>query len=290
MLIEQINDPLLHLVRNAMDHGIETSEARIASGKSPQGTLRLAASQDAGSIVIEVTDDGSGINRARVLAKAREQGLVQPDETPSDAEILNLILRPGFSTSAAVTNLSGRGVGMDVVKRNVEQLRGSLEIESREGLGTTFRIRLPLTLAIIDGFLLRVGGVAYVVPLELVEECVDLEVGAAGGDYLALRGKALPLLPLYETFGHRGTRSRRRGVIVVRWGGRRVGLVVDELLGKLQTVIKPMSPLFQSLSGITGSTVLGDGTIALILDVPGLLSLGESLGLEPVLETGPSTP
>ena len=274
-LIEQINDPLLHLVRNALDHGIERSEVRVANGKSPQGTLRLAASQDAGCIVIEVSDDGRGIDRGKVLAKAQERGLVPPEHGLADNEILNLILQAGFSTADAVTSLSGRGVGMDVVKRNIELLRGTLEIESPAGLGTTFRIRLPLTLAIIDGFLLRVGGVAYVVPLGLVEECVDLQLDSADDHYLSLRGNALPLLPLYEQFGHRSARSRRRGVIVVRWGGRRVGLIVDELLGKLQTVIKPMSPLFESLCGVTGSAVLGDGTIAMILDVPALLRLAE---------------
>jgi two-component system chemotaxis sensor kinase CheA len=277
VLIEQINDPLLHLVRNAMDHGIETAQVRLERGKPARGLLHLAALRDAGSIVIEVRDDGAGINRSRVLAKARQQGLVPADETPPENEILSLILQPGFSTVEVVTNLSGRGVGMDVVKRNIEQLRGSLEIESQEGCGTTFRIRLPLTLAIIDGFLLRVGGVSYVVPLELVEECVELDAAAATGGYLSLRGQPLPLLPLYETFGHSGPRTRRRGIIVARWGGRRVGLVVDELLGKLQTVIKPLSPLFESLRGVTGSTVLGDDTIALILDVPGLLSLAQSI-------------
>jgi len=276
-LIEQVSDPLLHLVRNAIDHGIETPEVRVAKGKPAQGTLSLSATQDAGCIVIEVSDDGGGINRDRVLEKARQQGLVAPEHTPTDQEILNLILQAGFSTAEVVTNLSGRGVGMDVVKRNIEQLRGSLEIESPQGKGTTFRIRLPLTLAIIDGFLLKVGGVAYVVPLDLVEECVDLEVGAGGGNYLALRGRALPLIPLYEVFGHTGAHMRRRGVIVVRWGDRRAGLVVDELLGKLQTVIKPMSPLFEDLGGVTGSTILGDGTIGMILDVPELLTQQQQL-------------
>ena len=277
VLIEQINDPLLHLVRNAMDHGIETADDRIARGKTARGLLHLAAHRDAGSIVIEVRDDGAGINRSKVLAKARNQGLIAADETPADGEILDLILRPGFSTAETVTNLSGRGVGMDVVKRNIEQLRGSLEIESQEGLGTTFRIRLPLTLAIIDGFLLRVGGISYVVPLELVEECVELEATTVTGGYLCLRGEPLPLLPLYEAFGHTGLRARRRGIIVARWGSRRVGLIVDELLGKLQTVIKPLSPLFESLTGVTGSTVLGDDSVALILDVPGLLTLAQSV-------------
>lgn len=276
-LVEHISDPLLHLVRNAIDHGIEPAEARAAKGKPAQGTLSLTAAQDAGSIVIEVSDDGAGIDRAKVLAKARQRGLVPEGETPPEDRILNLILEPGFSTADVVTNLSGRGVGLDVVKRNVEQLRGTLEIHSRPGAGTTFRIRLPLTLAIIDGFLLRVGGVSYVVPLELVEECIELGADHTGGDYLPLRGSALPLLPLYEAFEHRGKRARRRGVLVVRWGGRRAGLVVDELLGKMQTVIKPLSPLFTNLGGISGSTVLGDGTIALLLDVPGLIRIGETL-------------
>jgi len=275
VLIEQINDPLLHLVRNAMDHGIEPAATRLLQGKSAHGVVHLAAYRDAGNIVIEVRDDGAGINRSKVLEKARRQGLLALQETPADSEILNLILQPGFSTADVVTNLSGRGVGMDVVKRNIEQLRGALEIESREHLGTTFRIRLPLTLAIIDGFLLRVGGISYVVPLELVEECVELDTSMVTGGYLSLREEPLPLLPLYEAFGHSGPRARRRGIIVTRWGERRVGLVVDELLGKLQTVIKPLSPLFEQLPGVTGSTVLGDDTIALILDVPVLLRLAQ---------------
>jgi two-component system, chemotaxis family, sensor kinase CheA len=287
VLIEQINDPLLHLVRNAMDHGIETAEARLARGKASRGTVHLAALRDGGSIVIEVRDDGAGINRAKVLEKARSQGLITSQEDPTESEILNLILQPGFSTAQVVTNLSGRGVGMDVVKRNIEQLRGTLEIESREGLGTTFRIRLPLTLAIIDGFLLRVGGISYVVPLELVEECIELEDTTVSAGYLSLRGKPLPLLPLYEAFGHSGPRARRRGIIVARWGGRRVGLVVDELLGKLQTVIKPLSPLFASLPGLTGSTVLGDDTIALILDVPALLCLAGQINTDELATAKP---
>jgi two-component system, chemotaxis family, sensor kinase CheA len=276
-LVELINDPLMHLVRNAIDHGIESAETRVASGKAERGTLRLSAAQEGGSVVIQVGDDGAGIHRDKVLAKARQRGLLGNADTPSDQDIINLILQPGFSTAETVTNLSGRGVGMDVVKRNIEQLRGTLEIESAAGEGTTFRIRLPLTLAIIEGFLVRVGGFTYVLPLELVEECIEAAAPRSDDGVIELRGCALPVLHLHEVFGTDAARTRRRAIVVVRSGGRRVGLIVDELLGKFQAVIKPLSPVFAGLAGVIGSSILGDGTIALILDIPDVLRLGAAL-------------
>lgn len=274
-LIENITDPLTHLVRNSIDHGIETREVRRSRGKDPCGTVRLDAHHDSGSVVIEVADDGGGLNRDRIVAKAIERGLIDAGRTLTDAEAYALIFEPGFSTVDQVTNLSGRGVGMDVVRRNVEALRGTVEIDSRPAKGTTVRIRLPLTLAIIDGFLVGVGGSSFVIPLELVEECVELDrQERAAGDgrrYINLRGAVLPFVRLRELFAVRGTAARRESIVVIRCGGKRFGVVVDELLGELQTVIKPLSRLFSRIRGIGGSTILGTGQLALILDVPSLL-------------------
>lgn len=272
-VVERIGDPLMHLVRNAMDHGIEDAATRGAAGKPPKGTLKLNAYHDSGNIVIEVSDDGRGINRKRVLDKARQRGLIAEDEQPADDAILNLIFEPGFSTAEKITNLSGRGVGMDVVKRNIEALRGSVKLKSVEGEGATVEIRLPLTLAIIDGFLVGVDRSSYVVPLDLVVECLELHVADDGSDkdYLDLRGEVLPLLRLREVFDIAGAMPKRASVVVVRAAGQKVGLVVDRLMGELQTVIKPLGQMFKHLSGISGSTILGDGGVALILDVPVLL-------------------
>jgi two-component system chemotaxis sensor kinase CheA len=272
-VVERIGDPLMHLVRNAMDHGIEDAATREAAGKPPKGTLKLNAYHDSGNIVIEVADDGRGLNRQRILDKARQRGLVGEDEQPDDDAILNLIFEPGFSTAEKITNLSGRGVGMDVVKRNIEALRGSVKLKSVEGQGATVEIRLPLTLAIIDGFLVGVEKSSYVVPLDLVVECLELHLGSDGTDkdYLDLRGEVLPLLRLREVFDVAGAMPKRASIVVVRAAGQKVGLVVDRLMGELQTVIKPLGRMFKHLSGISGSTILGDGGVALILDVPVLL-------------------
>ncbi|QWT46518.1 chemotaxis protein CheA [Azospira inquinata] len=276
-VVEKISDPLTHLVRNSMDHGIESTEERLARGKSPRGRVSLNAYHESGSIVIEVGDDGGGLNRDKIFAKALEKGLVAQGQTLSDREVFNLIFEPGFSTAAQVTNLSGRGVGMDVVRRNIATLRGSTEIESKEGLGTTIRIRLPLTLAIIDGFLIQVGDSAFVVPLDMVHECLELPTdqklldGESNSHYLALRGEALPYLRLRQLLQVEGETSTRENVVVVQSGGRRAGLVVDRLLGEFQTVIKPLGQMFRHLRGISGSTILGTGEVALILDVPSLV-------------------
>ncbi|GAA1040484.1 chemotaxis protein CheA [Virgisporangium ochraceum] len=271
-LVERISDPLMHLVRNSLDHGVELPAERQRRGKPAHGTLQLNAYHDAGSIVLEVSDDGGGLDRERILAKAVERGLIEPETVLTDQEVFDLIFEPGFSTAAAVSDLSGRGVGMDVVKRNVQALRGSVEIESTFGAGTTLRIRLPLTLAIIDGFLVGVGGSSFVVPLDRVTECVELAVEASHRDCINLRGEVLPLIRLRPLFGIDDEPPRRQSVVVVEESGQRAGLVVDALLGQFQTVIKPLGPLFTGLTWISGATMLGDGGIALIVDVGPLVA------------------
>ncbi|WP_435627182.1 chemotaxis protein CheW [Candidatus Ferrigenium straubiae] len=273
-VVEKIGDPLTHLVRNSMDHGIESAEVRIARGKPAKGTLKLNAYHDAGSIVIEVSDDGGGLNKQRILKKAIERGLVNEGDNLSDREIYNLIFEAGFSTAETISNLSGRGVGMDVVKRNITALRGTVNLDSEEGQGATVRIRLPLTLAIIDGFLVGVGNSVYVVPLDMVVECIERaawENSGGDGRYLNLRGEVLPYLRLREHFEVEGEPARRENVVVVRYGEHKAGLVVDRLMGEFQTVIKPLGKVFNRVSGIGGFTILGSGEVALILDVPGLM-------------------
>jgi two-component system chemotaxis sensor kinase CheA len=269
-VVERIGDPLTHLVRNAMDHGIESAEVRLAQDKPAQGRLRLNAFHDAGSIVIEVADDGGGLNKARILHKAIERGLVSEGQHLPDQDIFNLIFEPGFSTAEQVSNLSGRGVGMDVVKRNITALRGSVELDSVEGQGTTARIRLPLTLAIIDGFIVGVGNASYVIPQDMVVECIELPA-IDGLDYLNLRGEVLPFIRLRELFNYVGTAPRRENVVVVQFAGQRAGLVVDRLVGEFQTVIKPLGKVFGQIGGVGGFTILGSGEVALILDVSGLI-------------------
>lgn len=275
-VVEKIGDPLMHLLRNAMDHGIENAEARLAAGKSAKGHLSLNAYHDSGSIVIEIADDGAGLNRERILEKAQERGLVASGAVLTDQEIYNLIFEPGFSTAEAVTNLSGRGVGMDVVKRNITLLRGTVDLDSRPGQGTVVRIRLPLTLAIINGFLVGIDQSTYVIPLDMVQECIELDEhqrqSSRNQGYLDLRGEVLPLVHLRDHFSHEGLAARRQNVVVVRYAEHKAGLVVDDLLGEFQTVIKPLGKLFGALRGISGSTILGSGAVALILDVPALLN------------------
>ncbi|MHA4869059.1 chemotaxis protein CheA [Duganella sp. PWIR1] len=269
-VVEKIGDPLMHLVRNAMDHGIEPAEVRVAAGKPAKGMIKLNAFHESGSIVIEVSDDGGGLRKEKILAKAIERGLVDPDRKLTDSEIYNLIFEAGFSTAEKITNLSGRGVGMDVVKRNITALRGSVDVGSREGQGTTVTVRLPLTLAIIDGFLVQVGSSVFVIPLDMIEECIEYAT-EPGQDYTNLRGQVLPLVRLRELFRIEGAATRRESIVVLKFGNHRAGLVVDTLLGEFQTVIKPLSPMFSEVKCISGSTILGSGEVALILDVSALM-------------------
>lgn len=274
-MIDKISDPLMHLVRNALDHGIESLENRRVHGKNDVAQIYLNAYHDSGSVVIEVADDGAGLNRDKILAKALDRGLITADQELSDHDIYELVMEPGFSTAGAITNVSGRGIGMDVVKRNVESLRGSINIDSQKGVGTTITIRLPLTLAIIDGFLVSVGTASYVVPLDMVVECMELSADdrkeISRRSFINLRDEVLPLLRLRDVFEVNEEDSRRENIVVIKCAGRRVGLVVDALLGEFQTVIKPLGKLFERLSGISGSTILGNGDVALILDVPTLV-------------------
>jgi len=290
-VIEKISDPLMHLVRNAMDHGIEAAELRAARGKPAQGTLTLDAFHDSGSIVISVQDDGGGLNRARILAKAIERGIVTSGQHLSDSEVYSLIFEPGFSTAEKVTNLSGRGVGLDVVKRNITALRGSVDLSSSEGVGTTVTVRLPLTLAIIDGFLVGVGKAVFAIPLDMIEECVAY-TAERSHDFTSLRGQVLPFIRLRELFSISGTPQRGENIVVLKHAGLKVGLVVDSLLGEFQTVIKPLGPIFNRVKCISGSTILGNGDVALILDVPALVrqAMFSKAGSEPVSLTSAHLP
>ena len=274
-VVQHIHDPITHMIRNALDHGIESPEVRTGKGKDPCGSVTLRAYREAGSIVIQLTDDGAGLDRERILARARARGRVTDPEMLTDHEIHRLVLEPGFSTAREITDLSGRGIGLDVVRRNVERLRGSVGIESRQGEGTTITLRLPLTLAIIAGFAVGVGSETYVIPLDTVVECLELprtgRPHADGRGVLNVRGQALPYLRLRDVFALPGSPKGREQVVVVRHDGGHVGLAVDALGGESQTVIKPLGPLFQGLPGIAGSAILGSGRVALILDVEALL-------------------
>ncbi|TCN90678.1 chemotaxis protein CheA [Shewanella fodinae] len=274
-VIEKIGDPLTHLVRNAIDHGIESPAVRAAAGKAEKGTIILNAYHDSGNIVIEVSDDGKGLDPELIRAKAIEKQLVDESAVLSREEILNLILEPGFSTAEKVSNLSGRGVGMDVVKRNIAELRGRVEIISQIGQGSTMRIILPLTLAIIDGFVIGVADEQFVVPLDAVLECLELKQqpdNPFDAPYFNLRGQVLPLIYLRHCLGVEGRYPARQNVVVVQSGGISAGLVVDCLLGEFQTVIKPLGKLFSKVGCISGSTILGNGSVALILDIHGLIN------------------
>ncbi|MBL8327459.1 MAG: chemotaxis protein CheA [Rubrivivax sp.] len=282
-MVEVLADPLMHLVRNSLDHGIEQPEERESNGKPRTGHLVLNAYHEAGSIVIEVIDDGRGLRRERILGKAIERGLISPEAQLSDPEVWQLIFAPGFSTADQVTDLSGRGVGMDVVRRNIESLRGQISLSSIEGQGTTTQIRLPLTLAMIDGFLTMVGSVYYVLPLAVVAECIDVprecrDAPERTCGTFDLRGEVLPYLDLARFYGSETGDARRRSLIVVRDGSVRIGLVVDRLLGEHQTVIKPLAGIFRHLKALAGSTILGSGDVALVLDMQGLVAAATQAG------------
>jgi two-component system chemotaxis sensor kinase CheA len=277
-LIEKISDPMTHLVRNSLDHGIESPEKRIAAGKDPRGTITLKASHQGGNVVIEVADDGGGLSRKRILAKAKERGLPVRDEM-SDQEVWALIMEPGFSTAEVVTDVSGRGVGMDVVRRNIHELGGRLELDSVEGFGSRTIIRLPLTLAILDGLSVSVGIETYIIPLNAIIESLqvssaDLKTVSGEGQLLRVRGEYLPLVKVHEVFN---TTAKAVGLesgiaVIVEAEGKKTALFVDELLGQHQVVIKSLESNFRKMAGISGATIMGDGRVALILDVAALIS------------------
>ena len=278
-VIEHLRDPLTHMIRNALDHGIEVPKERLAAGKDPVGRVTLRTASDAGSIVIEVADDGRGLDRDRILARARAVGVVEEHETPSDERLDTLIFSGGFTTAEAVSDLSGRGVGMDVVRRNIEALRGSVRVTSSPGRGTTFTLRMPLTLAVIEGFVVEVADETYILPLDSVVETVglpedvelDREGERNGSGVLSLRGQSIGCVRLRRLLGLGGSPRSRESVVVARRRGRDLGLVVDALHGEQQTLVKPVPKIFRGLPGIAGSAILGDGRVALILDVADLL-------------------
>jgi two-component system chemotaxis sensor kinase CheA len=277
-VLEKIGDPLVHLVRNCIDHGIESPETRVAAGKSAEGTVHLDACHRGGNIAVEVRDDGGGLDKERILAKARARGLVGPNDVLTDSEVYDLIFVPGFSTAEKTTDLSGRGVGMDVVRRNVKELGGQVDVKSEPGRGSRFTITLPLTLAIVDGQSVAVGTETYIVPLISIVESMQLKATGVSrlsghNEVLSFRGDYLPIIRLHELFGiEPRSRALHEGLVVVAEGdGRRVGLFVDDLLGQQQVVIKSLEANYGHIEGVSGATILGDGSVALILDVPGLI-------------------
>lgn len=278
-LIERIIDPLTHLVRNSLDHGIELPENRVAAGKSPVGNLILSAEHQGGNICIEVTDDGAGLNRERILAKAISQGMAV-NENMTDEEVGMLIFAPGFSTAEQVTDVSGRGVGMDVVKRNIQEMGGHVEIKSKQGAGTTIRILLPLTLAILDGMSVKVADEVFILPLNAVMESLqpreeDLHPLAGGERVLEVRGEYLPLVELWKVFEVDGAKTEAtQGIVVIlQSAGRRYALLVDQLIGQHQVVVKNLESNYRKVPGISAATILGDGSVALIVDVSALQGL-----------------
>ena len=279
-VLEKIGDPLVHLVRNAIDHGLEMPDKRRAAGKSEVGTLRLEAFHRGGSIVVEIVDDGAGLNRDAIIAKALQKGLITSGEGISDEDVGDLIFQPGFSTAAVTTDLSGRGVGMDVVRRNVVDLGGNVAIQSRAGAGTTFTITLPLTLAIIDGLSAAVGDECYIVPLVSIVESIQLPADAVrsvtgGGELFRFRGEYLPIVRLHQQFGCATARQNIQDglVIVVEADGNQIGLFVDELIGQQQAVVKSLEANYRRVDGISGATILADGSVALIVDIAGIIRL-----------------
>jgi two-component system chemotaxis sensor kinase CheA len=274
-MVEKLKDPVTHMIRNALDHGIEAPEVRRTKGKDPCGSITLKALHDGASIVIELIDDGAGINRNRIAARVRSMGVVADPEQLSDQELFNFIFEPGFSTAEKITDLSGRGVGMDVVRRNIETLRGTVGVTSRPDNGTSITIRLPLTLAIIEGFGVGIGDETYVLPLHAVLECIELPAeerhNNSSRGVINLRGHPLPYIRLRDWFELTSPRPARENIVVIQVGRVKAGLAVDKLYGARQTVIKPLGKRFQELSAIAGSAILGNGRVALILDVPGLM-------------------
>lgn len=278
-VIERLNDPMVHLIRNSVDHGIEPPAVRESAGKPSQGTVHLEARHSGANVLIQVRDDGKGLDAQAIRSKAVEKGLIPPDAELTEKEIFNLVTLPGFSMAGQVTGVSGRGVGMDVVKRNIEALRGSLDISSKKGVGTTITLRIPLTLAIIEGLLVKLGEGYYVFPLLSVDECVELArkdvQHAHDMDIINVRGEVVPYIKLRKHFNVNGSRPDIEQVVLVNSEGQRVGFVVDHVMGEHQTVIKTLGRAYRDVRGISGATILGDGTVALIVDVPRLIEDAE---------------
>ncbi|NJD57295.1 MAG: chemotaxis protein CheA [Nitrospirae bacterium] len=279
-VIEKLNDPLIHIIRNCVDHGIEPPEARREIGKPRKGTIRLSAVHSGAFVVIEVRDDGAGLDRDAICAKAVQRGLIHPDDELSEREIFNLILAPGFTTSGNVTSVSGRGVGMDVVKKAVDNLRGLISIDSAAGEGTTITLNLPLTLAIIEGLLVKVGQDNFVIPLSMVEECIELSERTVeerhGRNLVGVRGQIVPYIRLRDQFSINGASPPIQQIVIVNAEDRHVGFAVDSVIGEHQTVIKSLGKFYHGVQGISGATILGDGSVALILDMQQLIQLVET--------------
>lgn len=279
-VIERLNDPLVHLIRNSIDHGIEMPDVRLAAGKPAQGTVHLGAVHSGDSVLITIRDDGAGLDKERIREKAIERGLISATADLTDKEIYNMIFAPGFSTASKVTSVSGRGVGMDVVKKGIEALRGSIDITSVRGVGSTITLRIPLTLAIIESLLVRIDENYFVLPLSHVEECVELtreDIRNAHGRNLAnVRGAIVPYIPLREQFDISSNRPDIEQIVITSINGTKVGFVVDNVIGEHQTVIKTLGRMYRDVKGVSGATILGDGTVALILDMGVLLQVVEA--------------
>ncbi len=280
-VIEKLNDPLIHIIRNSIDHGIEMPEARKTAGKPEQGTVHLSAEHSGANVFIRISDDGAGLDAEAIRAKAVEKGLIASDVMLSEKEIFSLTLMPGFSMAKNITNVSGRGVGMDVVKKGIDALHGTIEIVSKKGVGTTITLKLPLTMAIIDGLLVQIEDVHYIMPLAAIEECVELtreDVASAHGKHIAsIRGEIVPYIRLREMFMHGGTVPAIEQIVTARIDGDRMGFVVDQVVGQHQTVIKSMSRMYRDIEYMSGATILGDGNVALILDLPKLAQHAEMI-------------
>jgi len=278
-VIERLSDPLVHIIRNSIDHGIEDPESRVASGKGRGGTIHLSAVHSGAHVLIRVEDDGAGLDAEAIRRKAIDKGLVQKDDCPTEDKLWELILEPGFSTAKVVTGVSGRGVGMDVVKRAIDALRGSIDISSTKGKGTSITLKLPLTLAIIDGFLTRIGEEHFIFPMSLIEECVELKRDGSQATHerclAKVREQLVPYIRLREHFLTGGERPDFEQIVITNVDGRKVGIVVDAVVGEHQTVIKSLGRFYLNVDGISGATILGNGTVALILDVPKLVRLVE---------------
>ncbi|MFH1135880.1 MAG: chemotaxis protein CheA [Pseudomonadota bacterium] len=279
-IIDRLNEPMVHLIRNCLDHGFEPPDVRSAAGKPRSGLLRISARHSGAFVLVQVRDDGAGLNVQAITNKALSLGLIGPDSDLTEAEVFNLVFTPGFSTSGRVTGVSGRGVGMDVVKKNIEALKGTIEIQSKRGLGTEITLKLPLTLAIIDGLLVVIGTEFFVIPLAVIEECVELAAKerrqAKGRRTVTVRGEMTPYIRLRERFGINENPPELEQIVIGRVGGQRIGFVVDRVIGDHQTVIKSLGPFFRQVTDVSGATILGDGTVALILDVHKLVQAVES--------------